>query len=103
MNERAGEIRDDERFERAPGLVARRIGQDYVLVPVRASRQELGQFYTLNQVGGFIFERLDAAATVSELVADVTASFAVDAACAAADLRALLAELEARGLARRAP
>lgn len=72
-------------LERTPGIVARRIAEETILVPVRRRAQEMGLF-TLNEVGTFVWERLDGASTLREIASGIAEEFAVDAERADADL-----------------
>lgn len=55
-------------------------------------------YYGLDAVGAFVWQLLAQPRTVAELCEAVTAEFDVDAATCAADLAALLRQLEARAL-----
>jgi len=83
----------DKVFERNPDFVARKIVDEIVLVPVRGNVGDLASIYTLNPVGAFVWERLDGARTVAEVVGDVTAEFDVDTETATKDVVELLEEL----------
>ena len=62
-----------------------------------------GIYYGLDGAGALVWELLREPRNVAELRDAVTARFAVDAETAEADLRALLADLAARGLVARVP
>jgi hypothetical protein len=83
---------------RAPSVVAREIAGETFLVPVCGNLADLQRVFVLNRVGGFIWERLDAAAGPAEIAAAVAERFDVDVATATADVARLVAELEAAGL-----
>jgi hypothetical protein len=86
----------DRVLVRAPGIVARTIAGETILVPVRRRAQEMGLF-TLNEAGSFVWERLDGAATLGEIAAALHAAFDVDSAGAASDVVAFAADLERAG------
>ena len=79
-------------LERRPGIVARRIGGETILVPTRRRAREMALF-TLNEVGSFLWERLDGASDEDALVAAVTDAFEVDRETAAADVAVFLRDL----------
>lgn len=86
-------------WRREPGIVARRIAGETLLVPVTQRVQEMGLF-TLNEVASFVWERLDGVRPVGELVNDLVDSFQVDEATAQADLATFIGLLERTGCAR---
>jgi len=57
-----------------------------------------GVYYGLNEVGAFIWQRMDGDHTVDDLVEEICAAYAVDRERAAADVRRLVAELLEAGL-----
>ena len=71
-------------------------GLAVVLVPARREMHELDEAAT------FLWNALDKDRTAEELVEELCGEFEVDPALAARDVRACLAELEEKGLARRA-
>lgn len=82
----------DSTLERRPGIVARRIAGETILVPTRRRAREMALF-TLNEVGSFVWEQLDGARDEDALVTAVTGEFEVDQKTAAADVAAFLRDL----------
>ena len=78
----------DTRFTCERGIVARRIAGETILVPVTRRAHEMALF-TLNEVGTFVWERLDGRLPLSALVPEIVASFDVESGSAAADLARL--------------
>lgn len=76
-------------------MAAKVVGKETVLVPLKENVAELSEMFTLNEVGSFIWEQLDSAASLDELVDAVVAEFEVDKETAAADVTAFVSELEA--------
>ena len=70
---------------RAPGVVARTIAGETILVPVRRRAQEMGLF-TLNGVGTFVWQALDGAHSLREIAGAVATAFEVDPARALAGM-----------------
>ncbi len=85
-------------WARSPGVVARRIAGETILVPVTRRAQEMGLF-TLNEVATFVWEQLDGTRTVGALAREVVDAFEVDLATATRDLRELLSLLAQAGCA----
>ena len=70
---------------REPGIVARCIADETILVPVTKRAQEMGLF-TLNEVGTFVWDRLDGERPLAAIADELTASFEVTPERAAEDL-----------------
>ena len=83
---------------RRNGIVARRIGGETILVPVTRRAQEMGLF-TLNEVGTFVWERLDGERPLAEIVDDVTAHYEVEVERAREDLLGFVELLAKAGCA----
>lgn len=81
---------------RAPGVIARRIAGETILVPVRRRAQEMGLF-TLNEVGSFVWERLDGATPLSEIASALCGAFEVDETRARTDVLAFADDLARAG------
>jgi hypothetical protein len=79
---------------RAANIVSRRIGEEFVLVPICASAAQVDSVYVLNEVGARTWELLDGSRTVTEICAAIVAEFEVDPEVVARDLRDFLADLE---------
>lgn len=81
---------------REPGVIARRIAGETILVPARCRASEMALF-TLNEVGTFVWEQIDGETPRDALLRQVLAHFDVDEQRAADDLGAFLSELEDAG------
>ena len=80
-------------YIRDTAVVARRIGDETVLVPVRQNVGDLESIYTLNGVAAMLWERLETPQTAEELVAALADEFDVSPPAAAPDVWAFLAEM----------
>jgi len=78
----------------SPGIVPRKTGDEYVLVPVSNNIADMDSVYTLNETGAFIWEKLDGESTLAEIVSCMQTEFDVDAETAKNDLLAFVAEME---------
>lgn len=85
-------------LQRAPRVVARRIDDEAVLVPVRTSPEQPVVVHALNPVAAFIWEQLDGTRDEGALVEAVLREFAVEREVAAQDVAAFVRELEGAGL-----
>lgn len=82
------------RYRRAPNARAARAGPGVVLLHL-----DRGTYYTLNETGAFLWERLDGARTLDEISNELIERFEIDPATARSDLTELVDELVAEGLA----
>ncbi|HXU73805.1 MAG TPA: PqqD family protein [Polyangia bacterium] len=83
----------------APGVVARNIGGETVLVPTRANVAQFDRIFLLSRVGAFLWPLLDGSRDRDELCRLVRERFAVPSdADVAKDVDEFLAGLTSRGL-----
>jgi len=85
-------------FTRNPGVVARRIAGETILVPTHQRAREMALF-TLNELGTFVWERLDGARPLSSITEEIEAAFEVETQRASADLLEFVGRLEEVGCA----
>jgi methyltransferase-like protein len=71
-------------------MVSRRIGDEYVLVPLAGRGADIDSILNLNRVAAFIWEQLDGARTGGAIVEAVVERFDVERARAEADTLELL-------------
>lgn len=83
----------DEAFARSARMVGRRIGDEYVLVPLAGRGADLDSILNLSRVAAFVWERLDGARTGAEVVDAVVERFEVERAEAEADYLELVETL----------
>lgn len=84
----------DQRFEKDPRMVTRRVVGEIILVPVSSRLEGENSLYTLDEVGAFIWDRLDGSKTGREISADLQASYEVPVEQAEADVRQFIAHLQ---------
>jgi len=80
-------------YIRDPEVVARLVGEEMVLVPVRRQVSGPESIYTLNAVGAFVWQRLAVSVTRDALVEAVCGEFEITAEQAAVDVERFLQEL----------
>ena len=68
----------EETWARAANMVGRRIGDEYVLVPLAGRGADLDSILNLNRVAAFVWEQVDGTRTGAALVAAVVARFDVE-------------------------
>jgi hypothetical protein len=84
------------RYRRDPDIVCRRVATEVILVPIRRNVREVG-IYRLNEVAGFVWDRLDEPRTAEDLAREIAEVFEVDEATARRDVETLLAKLAGMG------
>src|SRR5262245_39068460 len=83
----------------APGVIARHVGGETVLVPTRIDVADFKSVYLLSRVGAFLWQQLDGTRDRDELCRLVRDRYAVPPERdVAADVDHFLAELSRRGL-----
>jgi hypothetical protein len=80
-------------FKKNDAVVFRKIGDEYLLVPIRQGVGDLESIYTLNETAARIWELLDGAATGKEIRDKLTEEFDVTPEEAEHDLVRHLEEL----------
>lgn len=83
----------DAIYCKSPKIVARKTGDEYILVPVSDNIADMKSVYTMNSTGAFIWEKLDDKITVSEIIKLVEKEFEVDSQTASDDVLTFLGEL----------
>lgn len=90
-------------FAKKGEFVARNIAGETIVVPVRGRKGDLDAIYNLNEVAGFIWNRIDGRATVRDLAGAVCSEFDVGQETATAETLEFVAALEDAGLIAPAP
>jgi hypothetical protein len=85
------------RYEKNPSFVARRVADEFILVPTRRQASEVESIYSLNEVAALIWELIGEGRTVADIRDAVVGRFEVALALAEQDVRELLADLEEIG------
>ncbi len=80
----------EETWARSANMVGRRIGDEYVLVPLAGRGADLDSILNLNRVAAFVWEQVDGTRTGAALVAAVVARFDVEPERAERDTLELL-------------
>ncbi len=80
-------------FKQNPSVMARTIGDEVLLVPIKGELAQLQQIYALNPVGAFIWENLDGVRDLEQLTTGLISTFEVEAEEARSDLMKYVEEL----------
>ncbi len=84
----------DARYVRDESVVARLIGQEFLLVPTRGEVAELNNIYILNETAGRMWELLDGQRSLREICDAIVDEFAVTREQVERDLTDFIAKLE---------
>jgi hypothetical protein len=74
-------------------FVCRQTGEELLLIPLKDNVADFNQYLTLNEVGAFIWEKLDERDDETTLVAKICAEFEANEGEVLEDLRAFLEKL----------
>lgn len=80
------------------GFLLRQVGSNAVIVPVGVQTVDFRCIITLNEVGAFLWQKLTAECTVSDLVEALLAEYDVTAEIATADVERFVASLREKNL-----
>ena len=86
-------------LRKADGYVSRNVGDETIVVPVRAGVGDLESIFTMNAVGATIWNAMNGKVTIDELSRAVVEAFDVSDGEAAADVGAFVELLVSKGLA----
>lgn len=79
---------------RSPSIIARRTGDEYVLVPVTDNIADMTCMYTLNETGAFIWDLIDGEKSTLEIAAALAAEYDIPEELAIADVDTYLSALQ---------
>lgn len=88
-------------YRRSTDVVARQVGLESILVPIRHNVGNLDFVYTLSPVAARIWALVDGSRSVEAIADELCSEFDVDPATAAADVTALLEDLASASLVAR--
>ena len=84
---------DNRTFQKTGDIVARKIVDETILVPVQGELASMRRVFSLTPVADFIWNSIDGTSTVKEIRADVVRSFQVDEETAKTDISELIEQL----------
>jgi len=70
----------------SPSIVARKTGNEYVLVPITNNIADMDSVYTLNETGAFIWEHIDGKRNVAEIISALIHEYDIDNKTASNDV-----------------
>jgi hypothetical protein len=81
-------------YKKSDAVVSRKIGDEFILVPIRQDVGDLESIYTLNETAARIWELTDGKTQVSQIKEKIVEEFEVDPEEAEKDLMEHLQQLE---------
>jgi hypothetical protein len=81
-------------YKKSDAVVSRKIGDEFVLVPIRQDVGDLESIYTLNETAALIWELINGKLKVSEIKESLLEAFEVEPEQAEKDLMEHLQQLE---------
>jgi len=82
-----------EGYRKNPMFVARRAERGHFLVPLAEDLKDIKKMHQLNDLGWFVWQRLDKVDDVQQMSLLISQEFEVDRATALGDLQAFLKDL----------
>ncbi|MBP1674707.1 MAG: pqqD [Bacteroidetes bacterium] len=73
-------------FSHSPGIVTKKTGDEYVLIPVANNIADMNSVYTLNESGAFIWELIDGKRNVEMIINTLTEEYDIDYDSASKDV-----------------
>ena len=75
-------------------IVANKIGDEYVLVPISDNIADMDNVFSINEVGSFIWEHINGKNSVQDIIQMVLNEFDVDEKTAEYDVENFIREIE---------
>jgi len=76
----------NQKPSRSPSVVTRKTGDEYIIVPVTGNIADMDSIFILNETGAFIWEQIDGAKSVEEIIGLVVDEFEIDRETATNDV-----------------
>ena len=89
---------EDKVYRRSSNIVARRSGEDYILVPITDNVASMEAVYTMNETAAFIWDQIDGETSTGVIADRVAAEYGIERDISLADVRELLSELEEQNI-----
>jgi len=84
----------DTIFKKSENVVFRKIEDEYILVPISRQAGDVDSIFTLNEIGGRIWELIDGEISFGEIRDTIVEEFEVSSEVAGADVAGFLKQLE---------
>ena len=81
-------------FSHSASIVAKKMGNEYVLVPIANNIADMNSVFTLNETGVFIWEHIDGKRNIKEIISAVVEKYNVDETTAKNDVTAFIEKIK---------
>ena len=88
----------DDCYVRDEHVVTRVIAGETIIVPMKRTVEDMKAIFTLNEMAGVIWERIDGRASVAELISSIYQEYRVSPEAVVRDVVELLTSFENSGL-----
>lgn len=85
-------------LKQADEVVFRKIEEEYLLMPLASTGDDVDSLYNLNPTGGAIWEKIDGKKTLGDIVDELHAEYDRDRETIESEVMAFVHEVEAAGL-----
>ena len=77
-------------FSHSRSIVAKKMGAEYVLVPIANNIADMNSVFIINETGVFIWEHIDGKRNVEKIILEVSKEYNVDEQTAKKDVSAFI-------------
>lgn len=84
-------------FRKSDSIVAREIGDEVILVPIKKQSGDLENIYTLNPISAFIWQQIDGQKSVQDILNAIVDVYDVSGSQAEADLNDCIEQMRSIG------
>ena len=88
----------DTILKQSAEVVFRKIEEEYILMPLASSGEDVDSLYNFNPTGGAIWEKIDGKKTIGAIVDELQSEFDQDRETIEREVAAFVAEIRAAGL-----
>jgi hypothetical protein len=81
-------------YKKNPKIVARKSGDEYILVPITDNVANMEAVYTMNETAAFIWENIDGTRSIEEIAGSLSDEYETDKDTAMADVIELIEDLQ---------
>ena len=92
-----------KRYAKDDSIVSRRIGSEFLLVPIRKTKGEVDSIFSLNEVAARVWELIDGTKFIRDISAVIAGEYDVDPDRARKDVIELVTQLEGVGAVKEVP
>ncbi len=85
-------------YRKCNNFVEKKVGDEIVLVPLTDNVADMNSVFTMNEVGTFIYSRLNSLKTLGEILDEILLTYEVDIDTAKADLHDFIKISTSRGV-----